>query len=59
LVRLSLGQTQMIGAITGICFLVTTGPSAFTLWTVLVTSLLSGVSIWLFKIRKVSDDKKR
>ena len=58
-VRLALGLAQMMGAIAGIYLLVATGPSAMTIGTVLVTGVISGVSMWLRKVRKISDDKKR
>jgi hypothetical protein len=52
IIRLILGQSQVAGATATLYFLITTGESAYTLWTALVTALISGLSICLFKLRK-------
>jgi uncharacterized membrane protein YdbT with pleckstrin-like domain len=52
IVRLVLGQAQFAGASATLYFVITTGESPYTVWSALVTALVSGVSIYLFKIRK-------
>jgi hypothetical protein len=48
--RLVLGQLQIIGATIGFYFLITTGASALTIWAVGLTDAVSALSRYLFKV---------
>ena len=51
-VRLILGQGQIIGATATLFFLVKTALSAFTISAAIITALLTGSSIYLFRFKK-------
>ena len=48
--RLILGQLQIIGATAGLYFLAMTGGSKFTLWTVSLTGSVTALSLYLFRV---------
>ncbi|ODU25211.1 MAG: hypothetical protein ABS95_00325 [Verrucomicrobia bacterium SCN 57-15] len=51
IVRLILGQAQVIGATATLVFLIQTGESALTIWAAIVTAVLTLSSLLLFKSR--------
>jgi hypothetical protein len=55
IVRLSLGQAQIVAATITLYFLIATRDSPYTIWSAIVTALISGASVYLFKIRKKQD----
>jgi len=54
-VRVILGQAQMMGAVVSFYFLVQTGVNALSLGAVVVTGLLTTTSILLFRRRHRQD----
>lgn len=51
MVRLLLGQAQILGATMTLCFLLKTGESALTFWSVGITACFTLTSLVLFKGR--------
>ena len=50
ILRLVLGQLQIIGATAGLYFLATTGVSALAIWAVCITGAVTVLSLYLFKV---------
>ena len=50
IIRLVLGRLQIIGAAMGVYFLITTGVTALTIWTVGITGIVWAVSRLLLKV---------
>jgi hypothetical protein len=52
IVRLTLGQLQVMGATCTLFFLVTSGENKMTYWSCGVTALITVTSLYLFKVLK-------
>ena len=51
LLRWALGMAQMFGAVVSVVLLVQTGANAVSIGAVIVTSLFTVISLWLFRAR--------